>query len=118
LQLRLLWYHPDVQTNHQEKLGGKISVMLSTLPTWGPGHLRFRDNDPNAYGTEREIIFLQAGDIFYKNLGEKCVEHGIGIDLFLMSSMYVDIATIGISFIIPNNRNIIMHDRRRYILIL
>ena len=53
-------------------------MMLSTLPTWGPGHLRFRDNDPNASGTEREVIFLQAGDIFYKNLGERCVDHGIG----------------------------------------
>lgn len=71
-------------------------MMLSTLPTWGPGHLRFRDNDPNSAGTEREVIFLQAGDIFYKNLGEQCVEHGIGVDLFIMSSMYVDIATIGI----------------------
>jgi len=69
--------------------------MLSTLPTWGPGHLRFRDNDPNAYGTERETILLQAGDIFYKNLGERCIDLGIGIDLFLMSSTYVDIATIG-----------------------
>ena len=78
-------------------MGGKISIMLSTLPTWGPGHLRFRDNDPNAAGTEREVIFLQAGDIFYKNLGEQCVEHGIGVDLFIMSSTYVDIATVGIS---------------------
>jgi len=70
--------------------------MLSSLPTWGPGHLRFRDNDPNAAGTEREVIFLQAGDIFYKNLGERCAELGIGVDLFIMSSMYIDIATIGI----------------------
>ena len=69
--------------------------MLSTLPTWGPGHLRFRDNDPSAAGTEREVIFLQAGDIFYKNLGEQCVEHGIGVDIFIMSSTYVDIATVG-----------------------
>ena len=69
--------------------------MLSCLPTWGPGHLRFRDNDPNASGTEREVIFLQAGDIFYKNLGERCVELGVGVDLFVMSSAYVDIATVG-----------------------
>ena len=86
-----------IGSNQQEKMGGKISIMLSTLPTWGPGHLRFRDNDPNAAGTEREVIFLQAGDIFYKNLGEQCVEHGIGVDLFIMSSTYVDIATVGIS---------------------
>jgi protein transport protein SEC24 len=76
-------------------LGGKLSVFLSSLPTWGPGHLRFRDTDPTAYGTERETIFLQAGDIFYKNLGEKCAKSGIGVDLFIMSSMYVDIATVG-----------------------
>ena len=78
-----------------EKTGGKISVMLSCLPTWGPGHLRFRDNDPNASGTEREIIFLQAGDVFYKNMGEQCVGLGIGVDMFIMSSAYVDIATVG-----------------------
>jgi protein transport protein SEC24 len=81
--------------NQQERTGGKISIMLSSLPTWGPGHLRFRDVDANASGTEREVIFLQAGDIFYKNLGERCIEHGIGVDLFVMSSMYVDIATVG-----------------------
>ena len=88
--------------------------MLSTLPTWGPGHLRFRDNDPNATGTEREVIFLQAGDIFYKNLGEKCVEHGIGVDLFIMSSMYVDIATIGRSLVglCTNFRHTLLHDWR------
>ena len=69
--------------------------MLSSLPTWGPGHLRFRDTDSTAVGTEREIVYLQAVDIFYKNLGEKCVEHGIGVDLYIMSSSYVDIATVG-----------------------
>lgn len=97
-QLSLLLYHSSahVESDQQEKMGGKISVMLSTLPTWGPGHLRYRDNDPNAAGTEREVIFLQAGDIFYKNLGEQCVEHGIGVDLFIMSSTYIDIATVGI----------------------
>jgi protein transport protein SEC24 len=73
--------------------------MLSTLPTWGPGSLRFRDNDPGAAGTEREIVFLQVGDIFYQNLAEKCVEHGIGVDLFIMSRMYADIATVGTSFL-------------------
>jgi protein transport protein SEC24 len=83
-------------SNNKERFGGKISVMLSSLPTWGPGHLRFRDNDPSAAGTEREVIFLQAGDIFYKNLSEQCVEHGIGVDIFIMSSMYVDIATVGV----------------------
>jgi protein transport protein SEC24 len=90
--------------------------MLSSLPTWGPGHLRFRDNDPNASGTEREIIFLQAGDIFYKNMGEQCVELGIGVDMFIMSSAYVDIATVGrdILEMHTNDRYIIVHDRRRY----
>jgi len=83
------------KTDAQEKLGGKISIMLSSLPTWGPGHLRFRDTDSTAVGTEREIVYLQAVDIFYKNLGEKCVEHGIGVDLYIMSSSYVDIATVG-----------------------
>lgn len=81
--------------NLQEKFGGKISVLLSSLPTWGPGSLRFRDTDPNVSGTEREVIFLQPGDGFYPNLGQRCVEHGIGVDLFIMSSMYADIATIG-----------------------
>ena len=83
------------KTDAQEKLGGKISIMLSSLPTWGPGHLRFRDTDSTAVCTEREIVYLQAFDIFYKNLGEKCVEHGIGVDLYIMSSSYVDIATVG-----------------------
>ena len=107
----------DKKLTSQEKFGGKISIMLSSLPTWGPGHLRFRDTDSSAVGTEREIVYLQAADIFYKNLGEKCVEHGIGVDLFIMSSSYVDIATIGISFSVQYliTRYTFLHDRRRHI---
>jgi hypothetical protein len=94
--------------------------MLSALPTWGPGHLRFRDNDPNTAGTEREVIFLQAGDIFYQNLGEKCVEHGIGVDLFIMSSMYVDIATVGTLTcpVTTNSRYSLLYDWWGYVSVL
>ncbi|KAK9468239.1 hypothetical protein V1512DRAFT_269973 [Lipomyces arxii] len=74
--------------------GGKVIISLSALPTWGPGHLVFRD-DPRQYHTDKEKTFLAAENVYYKNWGHKYAEAGIGLDLFVFPSTYCDLATVG-----------------------
>lgn len=34
-------------------------------------------------------------DIFYRTTAEECVEAGIGVNLFLFPSQYIDVASLG-----------------------
>ena len=36
-----------------------------------------------------------AQDPFYRQTGEECVDAGIGVNLFLFPSQYIDVASIG-----------------------
>lgn len=78
-------------------MGGKVSIMQTSLPSIGPGILKNRD-DPKLYGTEREKGLFAPQDNFYPQLGSECVQSGVSIDLWLFppANTYVDIATIGI----------------------
>ncbi|CEP19247.1 hypothetical protein [Parasitella parasitica] len=78
--------------------GGKVSVFQSSLPSFGPGSLKNRD-DPKLYGQEREKGLFQPQDSSYIQLGSDCVQSGISIDLWLIpaaSTPYMDVATIGV----------------------
>ncbi|GAO48120.1 hypothetical protein G7K_2304-t1 [Saitoella complicata NRRL Y-17804] len=77
-----------------EKLGGKLSVFLSTLPTWGPGRLRLRE-ETKWYNTDKEKLMFAPQDQLYTQLGQKCVETGVGVDVWLFGSGYMDVATLG-----------------------
>ncbi|KAK9461155.1 Sec23/Sec24 trunk domain-containing protein [Lipomyces oligophaga] len=77
-----------------QETGGKVFCTISALSTWGPGKLVFRD-DPRQYNTEKEKLLFTSDHIFYKALGQKFAEAGIGFDLFVFPSMYCDLATIG-----------------------
>ncbi|CAG8555774.1 1225_t:CDS:10 [Paraglomus occultum] len=75
--------------------GGKLIVFQTTLPNFGPGAIKYRD-DPKLYNTEKEKTLFGPQDLFYKNLAIDCVDAGICIDLFLFPNSYVDVATIGL----------------------
>ena len=38
---------------------------------------------------------LTAAGTFYTTLGQDCVTHGCGVDLFLFPNAYIDVASIG-----------------------
>ena len=80
--------------------GGKIVCSLSALPTWGPGRLFLRD-DGNMHNTDAEKKLLTTEHPLYKKCAEKMVQSGIGVDFFLAapSGGYLDIATVGMSFV-------------------
>ena len=76
--------------------GGKIVCSLAALPTWGPGRLFLRDKD-NVHSTDAERKLFSTEHPGFKQVAEKMVQNGIGIDFFLAapSGGYLDIATIG-----------------------
>lgn len=68
--------------------------MQTSLPTFGPGALKNRE-DPKLIGTDKEKQLFSPQDDYYKELAEKCVESGVGIDIFFCTTGYVDMATVG-----------------------
>ncbi|GAA6061825.1 hypothetical protein JCM10212_001131 [Sporobolomyces blumeae] len=78
-----------------KNLGGQLNIFQTSLPTVGPGALKHRE-DPKLYGTDKEKTLFTVQDPFYRVSAEECVEAGIGINLFLFPSQYIDAATLGV----------------------
>ncbi|GAA5940129.1 uncharacterized protein JCM15063_001715 [Sporobolomyces koalae] len=78
-----------------KNLGGQVNIFQTSLPTVGPGALKHRE-DPKLYGTDKEKTLFTVQDPFYRISAEECVEAGIGINLFLFPSQYIDAATLGV----------------------
>ena len=77
-----------------KKSGGKMVIMHTSLPTYGLGALKPRE-DPKLFGTdaEKQLFAPQSG--FYVQLAEQCVDAGIGVDMFLFPAAYIDVASVG-----------------------
>lgn len=74
-------------------VGGKITVLTSTLPNIGAGKLEMRENK-SALGTSKENSLLQTGNSFYKSFAVECSKNQVSIDMFLFSSQYQDVASL------------------------
>nr|MBE5727103.1 Sec24AB ortholog [Cucujiformia] len=76
--------------------GGRVTVFQASLPNVGPGALTSREDPSQRSATE--VHNLKPANDFYKRLALDCSSQQIAVDLFLVNSQYVDIATIsGIS---------------------
>lgn len=77
-------------------VGGRVSVFQCCLPNLGPGALQSREN-PNERSA-KDVVNLNPATDFYKKLALDCSGQQIGVDLFLLSSQFADLATLaGIS---------------------
>ncbi|KAI5951512.1 SFB3 [Candida jiufengensis] len=77
--------------------GGKIISVLSNLPSWGPGGLKYKDNKAVGRTPSPEVekrIFLPDNE-FYKNMTKEFVEKSIGVDLHVVSHTPVDLSNLG-----------------------
>ncbi|KAI5957658.1 SFB3 [Candida theae] len=77
--------------------GGKIVSVLSNLPSWGPGGLKYKDNKAVGRTPAPEVerkIFLPDNE-YYKNLTKEFVEKSVGLDLHIASHTSVDLSNIG-----------------------
>ncbi|XP_062874515.1 protein transport protein Sec24B isoform X2 [Trichomycterus rosablanca] len=73
--------------------GGRISVFQTQLPTIGAGLLQSRE-DPNQRSSTKGVQHLGPATDFYKKLALDCSGQQIGVDLFLLSSQYADLASL------------------------
>ncbi|OMJ26584.1 Protein transport protein Sec24C [Smittium culicis] len=73
--------------------GGKLFAFQSTMPTYGPGTLRHRD-DPKIHNTDKEKTLYLPQDSFYRDMGLKYVDEGISANIYLFPSTYIDVASI------------------------
>ncbi|CAD5209165.1 unnamed protein product [Bursaphelenchus xylophilus] len=73
---------------------GKLFVFHTNLPTVeAPGKLKNRE-DRKLLGTDKEKQVLSPGTEYYGRLGEECVKHGVGVDLFFFPNAHIDLASI------------------------
>lgn len=76
----------------QASTGGRVTVFQTSLPTLGPGALTVRE-DPNQRAG-KEAPHLNPATDFYKRLALDCSGHQVAVDLFVLNSQYVDVATL------------------------
>ncbi|XP_070818950.1 protein transport protein Sec24B isoform X3 [Chaetodon trifascialis] len=73
--------------------GGRVTVCQTQLPTLGAGALQSRE-DPNQRSSTKGVQHLGPATDFYKKLALDCSGQQIGVDLFLLSSQYADLASL------------------------
>ncbi|KAL1461541.1 hypothetical protein WDU94_013426 [Cyamophila willieti] len=72
--------------------GGRITIFQTCLPNRGPGALESREN-PNQRSNDEPPHMNPATD-FYKKIALECTSFYIAVDLFILNSQYVDLATL------------------------
>lgn len=85
----------DVALKTLKSGGGKVSAILSSLPSRGPGSLVVREGGENFTG-EKEINLYSPDSKYYEDLGKEYALAGVGLDLFLFPSTHCDLANTGI----------------------
>ncbi|CUM63742.1 uncharacterized protein PRCAT00001326001 [Priceomyces carsonii] len=77
--------------------GGKITSVLTSIPSWGPGRLVYKDHKAVGRATNPEIekgVFLPDNE-YYKLLGRDFISNNIGLDCLVVSPTSVDLSNIG-----------------------
>uniref|UniRef100_A0A146V1D4 SEC24 family, member A n=1 Tax=Fundulus heteroclitus TaxID=8078 RepID=A0A146V1D4_FUNHE len=74
--------------------GGRMSVFQTQLPNLGVGALQSRE-DPNQRASVKDVQHLSPATDFYKKLALDCSGQQVAVDLFLLSSQYCDLASLG-----------------------
>ncbi|OVA02409.1 zinc finger protein [Macleaya cordata] len=77
------------------RLGGKLLIFQTTLPTLGVGRLRLRGDDLRVYGTDKEHALRIPEDPFYKQMAADLTKFQIGVNIYAFSDKYTDLASLG-----------------------
>ena len=78
----------------QEGLGGRVLLFHSSLPVAAPASAVLRDNY-TLYGTDKEKTLYQPQAPFYGEFGRQLAAARVGLDAFLFSKEYIDVASVG-----------------------
>ncbi|CAH9134532.1 unnamed protein product [Cuscuta epithymum] len=77
------------------RLGGKLLIFQSTLPSLGVGRLRLRGDDPRIYGSDKEHATRIPEDPFYKQMAADFTKYQIAVNVYAFSDTYTDVASLG-----------------------
>ncbi|TFK34422.1 hypothetical protein BDQ12DRAFT_689579 [Crucibulum laeve] len=76
--------------------GGHVIVFQSVLPTTGAGALgSLPPAEADVLDTNKEKHLHNPRDKIWLDIGEECIEEGVGVSMFLAPSKYMDIGSIG-----------------------
>ncbi|CAN6624902.1 protein transport protein Sec24p [Trichomonascus vanleenenianus] len=75
-------------------IGGKIVCLTASMPNLGVAKLEMRE-DRKLAGTAKEHTLLQTANSFYKSFAVECNKSQVTVDMFLFSSQYQDVASLG-----------------------
>lgn len=77
--------------------GGKIVSLLSVLPSWGPGGLKYKDNKSvgRTAAPEVEKKLFTPDNEFYKALAKEFIEKSVGLDVHVVSHTSIDLSNVG-----------------------
>ncbi|KAK6458594.1 sec-24-like membrane protein [Scheffersomyces xylosifermentans] len=74
--------------------GGKITSILSALPSWGPGSLKYKDTSGRKPSPEVEKRLFQADNEYFKLLTKDFIEKNVGLDVHVVSPRGVDLSNV------------------------
>ena len=78
--------------------GGKILVMQASFPNVGQKMCLENREQKKAgdIGTDNEVLFYKSQNEEYQKLALNCTNFNLSVDLFVFTSQYVDLSTLGV----------------------
>ncbi|XP_068702636.1 protein transport protein Sec24A-like [Montipora foliosa] len=73
-------------------IGGRITLLQTTLPNIGPGELKRREDGQKS--SPKDVQNLSPATDFYKKFALDCAAEQVAVDIFLLSGQYADIASL------------------------